>query len=207
MMTLAAWYHIYADGAWQGPLGEFLEVYCDSGCPAPMHFGIVGSEEHVDRVRDTGVIPYAMAAAGNESVTINALRVYAQTHDGAVLYAHTKGAHDNTDFRARWRRSMTNRVVARWRENLALLETGDVDAVGCHWLTEEVFGADMFGQTLPPFFGGNFWMATTAYLRTLPPCPPEPRWEAERWIGLNNPRVVDLLPGWPHDNRWPELCT
>jgi hypothetical protein len=104
---------------------------------------------------------------------------------------------------------MTSRVIEGWESNRAWLEEG-FDAVGCHWLTEADHPG-MFGpMTLPAegsgFFGGNFWMARCDYLRTLPECEPEPRWKAESWIGLNKPRVVDLLPGWPHDNRWPELC-
>jgi hypothetical protein len=105
---------------------------------------------------------------------------------------------------------MLSRVVKPWRDNLGLLEDG-ADAVGNHWLTEEGFpGMLTAGMTDPApgsgFFGGNFWMARSDYIRTLPECPPEPRWQAESWIGWGYPRVVDLLPGWPHDNRWPEQC-
>jgi hypothetical protein len=149
----------------------------------------------------------AEADAGFESVTVNMVREYARENDGAVLYAHSKGSSDTSPFRTRWRRSMISRVVANRRDNLALLATHD--AVGCHWLTEAAFPG-MFGPTTPAnesgFFGGNFWMARCDYLRTLPVCEAEPRWKAEAWIGLGSPRVVDLLPGWPHDNRWPELC-
>jgi hypothetical protein len=207
-VNLAAFYHAWVGGAWQTPEQEFWTALRGSGFDGPVH------ELWED--------------AGSESPTINRVRQYAEHHDGAVLYAHTKGAGENTDFRTRWRRSMTNRVVADWRQNLARLEecqncyggyadcaechgaVRDVDAVGCHWLTEAAFPG-MFGpQTIPAegsgFFGGNFWMARCDYLRTLPACEAEPRWKAESWIGLGNPRVVDLLPGWPDDNRWPELC-
>ena len=211
-MNLAIFYHAYADGAWALPLAEFqLALAPRSGAPR-FRIGIVGEPRNRRAVMCAApqATVVAVADTGHESITINRVRQYAQDHNAVVLYAHAKGAAENTDFRARWRRSMTTRVVGRWREHMALLESGDVDAVGCHWLTEAAYPG-MFGpQTIPAegsgFFGGNFWMATTAYLRDLPPCPAEPRWQAESWIGRGSPRVVDLLPGWPHDNRWPELC-
>jgi hypothetical protein len=46
-------------------------------------------------------------------------------------------------------------------------------------------------------FGGNFWWANANYLRTLPPLRYKDRFDAETWIGLGNPLVHDLLPGWP----------
>ena len=192
-MRLTHFYHVWTalGSAWERPWNEHWQALQSSGFD-------------VDRV-----IAWAVSA-GNESVTLNYAREWALDHDGAILYAHTKGASNSEPFRDRWRHSMTSRVVERWRDNLALLESGDVDAVGCHWLTEAEYPGMFGAMTVPAegsgFFGGNFWMATCDYLRTLPPCEPEPRWQAEQWIGLNHPRVVDLLPGWPHDNRWPELC-
>ena len=154
------------------------------------------------------ILADACEREGFRVVTLNVLRDYASRVDGALLYAHSKGAATVDPFRDRWRRSMLARVVRPWRENAALLE--EHDAVGCHWLTEEKFPG-MFGVMTEPmdgsgFFGGNFWLARCDYLRTLPECPVSPRWQAESWIGWGKPRVVDLLPGWPHDNRWPELC-
>jgi hypothetical protein len=138
------------------------------------------------------------ADSGFEQVTLAKVREYAQEHDGGVLYAHTKGAQDVTDFRAKWRRSMTQLVVSDWRINLAHLER--FDAVGCHWLTRE--GYPGFEQEFPdgvPFFGGNFWIARCDYLRTLPEPSTRSRFDAERWIGLGAPRVLDLAPGWPSE--------
>ncbi|MBV9805210.1 MAG: hypothetical protein JO130_18575 [Solirubrobacterales bacterium] len=188
MPDVRAFYHAWLDGAWERPHFEFGQACAQSGFPAEV------------------VVNWSRATS--EAPTINLVRDYALENDGVVLYAHTKGAATVEPFRDRWRRSMTARVVARWRENLALLE--DHDAVGCHWLTEAEYPG-MFGTMTVPadgsgFFGGNFWMARCDYLRTLPPCKDAPRWQAEQWIGINHPRVVDLLPGWPHDNRWPELC-
>lgn len=189
-MNLTHFYHYWRGGAGRQIAAEHNAVLAECGFDGP-----------VFRCPSTGA---------SEAPTINALRNYAEDHDGAILYAHTKGASDNTEFRARWRRSMTERVVLAWRENLARIEAEDLDAIGCHWLTEEKYPG-MFGPMTVPapgsgFFGGNFWIATCDYLRTLPECEAEPRWKAESWIGINSPRAADLLPGWPDDARWPELC-
>ena len=87
---------------------------------------------------------------------------------------------------------MTRHVITGWRDCLDLL--GQVDAVGCHWLPPQ--------DGLWPFFGGNFWWATAAYLRQLPELDWTTRWRAEDWIGIGQPKVHDLLPGWPSMKMW-----
>lgn len=178
-MRLAHFYHIWTGGRWQEPLYEHLAALVESG-----YFST-----------DHAFFPVTVNN-GWEQETISRLYDYSKRNDGAVLYAHTKGAADPSEFNARWRRSMTDRVVRDWEHNLALLD--HYQAVGCHWLTPERFPqhAQEFREGIP-FFGGNFWMARCDYLRTLPECPTEDRWQAERWIGMGGPRVLDLNPGWP----------
>ena len=134
--------------------------------------------------------------SGFEQVTIQALHQYARTHDGAILYAHTKGAANVSVFQDEWRRSMTYNLVAKWKNARDALASGNFDAVGCHWLTAEEY-PHISVDTSFPMFGGNFWMATCEYIRSLPPVGTGSRHEAESWIGLNSPRALDLLPGWP----------
>lgn len=184
-MRVAHFYHLWRPGQWREPAHEHLDALVQSGFEGPVH----------------------LSFAGTEHETLERVREYAQRNEGAVLYAHTKGASDPSDFNARWRRSMTDRLVRDWRANLAHLEGHD--AVGCHWLTAARFPdrrdcPPEQGNVSVPFFGGNFWLARCEYLRTLPPCPQENRWDAERWIGMGDPRVFDLLPGWPADHLWPE---
>lgn len=197
-------YHVWADGRWRQPLAGFVHALRSSGYPGPVKFSIVGEDTNRQHVIDClpSGCDWVIHEPGNEAPTINLVREHARAHDGAVLYAHTKGAACATEFRDRWRQSMTLRVILKWRENLQLLDS--VDAVGCHWLTRDQWPGlvEQHG-----FFGGNFWMARCDYLRTLPECAGVDRMDAERWVGLNDPRVVDLLPGWPGDERWPELCS
>lgn len=202
-MNVAHFYHVWADGRWSTPVAEHCKALILSAFEGPVTVGIVGgkfSREDVWRRVCRSLSPAGLLEAqhGFEALTINAVRDYAQEHDGAVMYAHTKGAWTVSPFRDRWRRAMCLRVVSRWRQNVAYLE--DHDAVGCHWLSARAFP----GAINTPFFGGNYWMATCEYLRTLPECGDENRFDAECWIGLNNPRVVDLCPGWPGEDRWPE---
>ena len=197
MTDLSHYYHAYATGAWQDPVAEHMAALEDGGYDGPFHVGVVGPPERradlLDELRWLRP-PDSVTEAdeGWEQVTLTPLHEYAKTHDGAILYAHTKGAYNPVDVNVAWRRVMTALVVRNWRDCLAKLDNG-LDAVGCHWLTPEQY--PMLVDS--PFFGGTFWMATTAYLRRLPPCRMQTRYDAEMWIGLNDPTVHDLYPGWP----------
>lgn len=203
---LAAFVHVWSDGAWEQPLAE---IHAALECvAAPRWYNVVGGAKRWHDVAmsyPTRTIHVPGDWSRSEASTINWLREYAQRADGAVLYCHTKGAYDQSSMRARWRQSMIRRVIWPWTHNLNILSSGDVDAVGCHWLTPQVYPG-MVSDEISGFFGGNFWMARCDYLRTLPECGTDDRFDAERWIGRGNPRVIDLLPGWPGDLRWPELC-
>lgn len=200
-MEVAAFYHVWAGGRWVTPLTEFQEALNESGFDSRVSYVVVGYPNKIEW-DEHGVAYDQWQASGFEEVTINALRLYAQEHDGAVLYAHTKGSARVCEYNDLWRRSMTEHVVSRWRENLQLLEEHDV--VGCHYL--ERAGATLDGwhpSWQDPMFAGNFWMARCDYLRKLPECTWWPRYAAEGWVARGNPRYVDLLPGWPSEH-WPD---
>ena len=202
-MNLAAWFHCWTPGEWSEPTLEFADALQESGFTGPVFLGLIGDPLWCASAR--GVFPEAQVAveadSGFEQVTLAKVREYALDHpDNAVLYCHSKGSADATEFRKAWRRSMTRRVVSDWRANLAHLDR--FDAVGCHWLTAEQFSswAPLEFPDGTPFFGGNFWMARCDYLRTLPEPSTRSRFDAERWIGLGDPRVLELRPGWPAAN-------
>jgi len=196
---LSHFYHIFADGDWTEPVLEQVDTLLKAEFTGPVYLGLVGEKFWREAAADAfsplpDVTVAAEADEGYEQVTINALREWVQTNDGACMYAHTKGSSDVTKFRADWRRSMCLRVIDNWRSNLEALES--YDAVGCHWLTPDAFP----NAIRTPFFGGNFWMARCDYLRSLPEPPSRSRFDAERWIGMGEPRVLDLNPGWPAAN-------
>lgn len=200
------WYHLFAAGEWRDPVAEHLAALEAARYEGAFIVGVVGTAEQRQEALDElqairppdRVIP---AEAGWEQVTLDAAHRYADEHDGAVMYAHTKGAGRPSPFQDDWRRSMTRLVVNDWRANAALLEAG-YDAVGCHWLTAEQFPGTV-ADTPFPMFGGNFWLATCEYLRRLPPLAYGTRHDAEAWVGLGDPHVMDLLPGWPGTPPFP----
>lgn len=188
------YYHVFADGHWQEPVREHVAAILASGLHAEMTIGVVGSPDNRKAARQAfGVLPVERiveADSGWEQLTLDAL--HADDRDGPVLYAHSKGSSDPSPINIAWRRSMTRRVVSGWRDCLARLD--EADAVGCHWLTKREWPTM---DITTPFFGGNFWWARSDYLRTLPAPSHVSRWKAEEWLGVNEPRVFDLLPGWP----------
>lgn len=203
-MSLRHYYHVYAVGDWQTPVEEHLTAMNESGLSVALgdngfRVGIVGTPDESERVREFCLdrVPSTQIMRtcfeGWEQATLSYLRVWEhlQPHDGAVLYAHTKGVHDPSEINVAWRRSMEQVVVRGWRECLADLWTAD--AVGCHWLTAQEYP----GQVDIPYFGGNWWWAKARYLRTLEEPRYINRWFGEAWLGSGNPSVVDRLPGWP----------
>jgi hypothetical protein len=189
-------------GDWEIPLAEHLDALDESGYWQAGHtvtfgiVGILGERRKVEDMLARRVDGYdaIRADSGNERVTLAAVAAYARDHDGAVMYAHTKGAAHPSEMRNRWRWTMTRLVVRDWARNLERLE--DHDTVGCHWLTPEQYPALVH----TPFYGGNFWMADCEYLRTLPPIA---RGRGEGWVGLGDPHALDLYPGWP--GHYPEF--
>jgi hypothetical protein len=170
-MDLAHFYHAWCNGAWHDPVLEHRAAL--AGSNLPMYLGLVGGPKERAKVAaafgpDVQVV--AEARYGWEQVTLRKLASYAATHDGAVMYAHTKSDPE-------WRRLMTDGIVRGWRTHLQRLDEG-YDVAGNWWRMEP----DMH-------FSGNFWMATCAYIRTLPPIRHTNRHDAEKWLGLGDPHV------------------
>jgi hypothetical protein len=144
-----------------------------------------------------------------ENLTLVELERWLKDHPNwHVLYFHAKGAtHDLVSPYALkvqgWRNCMLLHLVQNWRQCVQDLDTG-YEAVGCHWMTGLADGTQNI-------FAGNFWWATSNYLRTLPSifererikisgiADKESRFEAEVWIGNGKrlPRVRDYHPGAP----------
>ncbi len=206
-MDLTSYYHVYAVNDWPRIVHAHLDALEESGLGSQLSgffLGVVGRPAERRRVLHevSARVPVKVVAEadqGWEQVTLNALWRAPKAPRGAVLYAHTKGVSKSppSDLREAWRRSMTQAVVIGWRRCVDLLQ--DHDLVGCHWLTPERWShVPNFGDK--PYFAGNFWWATTDWLRGLPKPTggSKGRWDAEPWVGSGPvPRVVDLAPGWP----------
>lgn len=201
------YYHAYVGGsAWVPIVTEHAKALRECGWDSPVTIGLVGPPATRDAARALlgdlipGIAGWVEATEGYEQVTLQALLDDARQvpEETAFLYAHAKGTLNPGPWSDLWRRSMTARVVADWRRCVPMLEAG-FDTVGCHWLQDHHLPDHRFST---PFYGGNFWLAASSYLRKLPDVPLEARHDAESWIGLGSPRAADLLPGWPSR----ELC-
>jgi hypothetical protein len=163
-----------------------------------LFLGIVGTSENRDKVKaELPGVCVAESATGWEQVTLQKLHDFAQTDDGAIFYAHTKGAWSNSELATQWRVSMTHDTVTRWQECVKALRT--VEAAGPYWLKSwepEHVDHDFF-------FAGNFWWARSDYIRTLSPVSVSNRYQAEGWIGLNKPTVKNMRDGYSYwGNFW-----
>lgn len=203
-MSLSVWFHIYADGEWREPLDEFLTALSDYD--GIINFGVVGTPAARCDVGgwllNRGVAAKIVAEAdeGYEQVTLLPLAKAVKKMGGNVLYAHTKGASDQSELNVLWRRAMLGLVVRDRKFCESEIYKRGYDAVGTNFLTPEEYQ----GIVTSPFFGGNFWVATARYLRTLPTPPTRTRdnhgrFDAESWIGsgARRPFVLDRLPGFP----------
>ena len=196
MVELTHFFHVYVDGNYRRAVKEHLRAMQNSGLNDALtsrKVGIVGTpprrEEAKRMLADFEIV--AEADSGWEQVTLEKLREFAHENVGAIFYAHTKGATNTSHVAQPWRISMTHDTVTRWRECVEALET--CDAAGPHWITstQSEHARHKF------FFGGNFWWATTDYLRRLPKLENEHRFQAEGWIGLADPKVKNMRPGEP----------
>lgn len=106
-----------------------------------------------------------------------------QGTDRPILYFHTKGVSRPDDKkRWTWRRALQEFTIKRWKENVQLLLSNNLDAVGFNWVE--------YG--LPYHFSGNFWLASPDWIRKLPDfrqysnlklMPTNHRFPCESWIG------------------------
>lgn len=204
-MKVRHYFHCYAAGAWSGPVRDHFTALGRAGLDdTRTTVGLVGPEadrrmarERVTELCAKWALPvpsdWLEEEDGWEQVTLLRLHedLHADDDDYAVLYMHTKGAANDLDSSAAWRRSMTRALVGSWEECTGYLERG-YDAVGCHWVKSPEWPEQA------PFFAGNFWWARASYLRTLDKPLNETRWQAETWVSLGEPQVHDMLPGWPN---------
>lgn len=208
-------YHVWCGTpAWRPIAAEHLAALRATGACWDVTVGLAGpaAERREARSWLADGLPgcrFTEANKGWEQVTLTALYRWARRAPAGepVFYAHAKGVtypadlSDESVFVAAWRRAMTADLLAGWRTCTDLL--AEYDAVGCCWLDPLQFNPVFVRQVQTwryrrtPMFGGNFWWARAGYAASLGPVPAGNRFDAELWIGLGNPAVRDLRPGWP----------
>ena len=194
-------------------VSEQMKALKDAGlvdAASEMFAGVNGG--HESRVFVESILPAKVKAtyhgleSRNENLTIVMLEEWLKEHnDWHVLYFHSKGStHGPGDplhiLGANWRRCLMRGVVDNWKTCVADLESG-YDSVGSHWMPGMCDGTQNI-------WAGNFWWATSNFLRTVPSIylrdrikvsgikSMESRYESEVWLGNapRLPRVKDYHP-------------
>ncbi|MFD1875734.1 class I SAM-dependent methyltransferase [Hymenobacter bucti] len=133
-----------------------------------------------------------------ETPAMLAMEAHARQHEGYVLYLHSKGVSNPDDkIKVHWRRLMMKELVEQWER--CALQLPQYDVIGVNW-------RDMGNIS---HFNGNFWYASTRYLRKLADFAPyyahpcyriwdvinDKRLGCEFWIGSSShsPRILSLV--------------
>lgn len=114
-----------------------------------------------------------------EKFAIDSFRDYIKD-EKYIFYIHSKGVtHKNGSINHDWRRVLNFYTINKWVLNVNLLRT--YDAVGCY-------------LSLYPsiHFSGNFWWATSKYVKTLPKKCGNYYLSPEMWIGLGNGNLISV---------------
>jgi hypothetical protein len=202
---LIHYYHVYCEKSiWKDIALEHIQALHESGLFTVLdakRVGIVGRPSKREEARDffvkLGFEVFAEADRGYEQVTLNAMK---WEEGDKILYTHTKGSYDRSQFRDDWRKAMNACVITRWRRCVEALEDG-CDAAGSYWYHFRPRADNTF--ITPKHFAGNFFWVTGEYLNEVPfPIPDESRWDAEFIPFQNVKKVLDLHTGPPVRSNW-----
>ena len=198
-------YHLACTGNWRRVFAEQLRQLQQNGFQR-LALTVLGPEEDLQTVHtlcaelklQVSIIFHAPDLAYFEQPALLAIQAYARHNEAFVLYLHSKGVSRPADeTKAKWRRLMMRELVEKWER--CMLQLPHYDVIGVNW------------RDIPPVshFSGNFWYASTKYLRTLTDFasyyehPRYQLWDAinakrlgcEFWIGSGRepPRVLSLV--------------
>jgi hypothetical protein len=198
-------YHLACMGNWQNVVEEQLRQLNENGF-RQVNLTVLGAKDDLEKINmisekfklETHIIFNASQLTWFEKPALLAIEKYAKQNEGYVLYLHSKGVSNPVDkTKIIWRRLMMRELVEKW-EN-CVLQLPKYDLIGVNW------------REMPPVphFCGNFWYASTLYLRRLVNFDEyyqNPRfqiWDAinhkrlgcEFWIGsaIEKPNVLSLF--------------
>jgi len=156
-------YHLACMGNWQQVFAEQLQQLCKNGF-RQMNMTVLGGNEELRTIRlvaakckmDISILFSETTLTYFEKPALLAIEKYARENEGYVLYLHSKGVSNPGDqAKAKWRQLMMRELVQKWEH--CVLQLPHYDIIGVNW------------RDMPPVshFCGNFWYASTRYLRTL----------------------------------------
>jgi hypothetical protein len=160
-MNVQLFYHVATMGNWRQVVQEQTALFASVGL-RPM-IGRVGPPPSRDMWlgRFGDVVYRSRNLLEYETPTLQKLWEWSRAHPAdAVLYCHTKGVSQwRRPAWTAWRQLMNKWVVARWRENLPLLE--DHDILGVDYMRRDA------APDFTSHFAGNFWLATCGWINRL----------------------------------------
>ncbi len=202
---VAVFYHLACMGNWAAVFTEQMHQLAQHGF-RQIELTALGSAADLQAAltvceglgMGVRVVFWAAELTQYETPALLAIEAHARQHPGFVLYLHSKGVSSPADdTKTRWRQLMMRELVENWEA--CVLQLPHYDAVGVNW-------RDVGSIS---HFSGNFWYASTRYLRTLPDFAAyyaEPRYSVgqsgngyrlgcEFWIGAAAapPRVLSLV--------------
>lgn len=129
-----------------------------------------------------------------ENCTLRLMHFFCQYNPNyKILYMHTKGvSYDRTHIYipgvTDWTNFMLFCLVSKYKECLEVLD--HVDAVGCDYYHnyDDASGTKRF----PSHFSGNFWWASSDYLKTLSVYELSNKHDAEFWLFTGDPIFVNV---------------
>ena len=156
-------FHLACLGNWQEVFGEQMDQLSQNGFNQ-VRLSVLGTEKELLFALNTLDDQKIKATALFHDTDLNhfekpallAIENYASCHNGYVLYLHSKGVSNPGDeSKGKWRRLMMRELVDKW-EN-CVLQLQHYDVIGVDW------------RDMPPIshFCGNFWYASSKYLRKL----------------------------------------
>ena len=200
-MKLRVVYHVCTIGNWRAVVDEQLLLVQKSGllqaCTA-LYLSIVGEHAHTfewptewsPECREKCHLEYVSRNTRLFERTALAIlrRRCSEFEDDVWLYLHSKGVtKPDSQPVTHWRQFMQHFLVENWALCVHTLKCG-YDTVGVQ-----------YRATPHPHYSGNFWWATSAYLRRISVVPIGPGYiEPELWLMRKSPRWWSLHNA-PHD--------
>ena len=196
-------YHLACMGNWQQVFEEQFQQLSANGF-RQINMTVLGSSMELDRIRvvaakykmNINILFSDPALTYFEKPALLAIEKYAKENEGYVLYLHSKGVSNPDDqSKTKWRRLMMRELVQKWEH--CVVQLPNYDILGVNW------------RDMPPVshFCGNFWYASTRYLRTLADFNhyyQNPRFQI--WDAINHKRLgCEFWIG--SGSRWPNLLS
>lgn len=205
--------HVYQVNNWADIIEQQLYRIKKSGLYDRMnklYIGLLGDKPARQFSKKIEIIYQLNQPSLEQSFTLTHLHLSSYMFNGQIFYIHTKGVSHNSgkedDNQKDWRKLMEHYIIDRWKTCVSELEKNDVVGVNWHLGEGHMNAKAKYAEGTPitPHVSGNFWWATTDYIKRLPILfPLKSKYECEFWIGKTVPKVAELWRTGIHHHRNP----